>query len=295
MTIKMKNVIYICFFVLFSITVNSQITANGNSGTSWTNYTDGSTSDPIYIWCGEDLNSNAGSLTITPSGAGSFTFRWYFHNEVTSNWSLYSTSVGSSSTISNLPSDGYRVEVRDASNNIVGCYTAWVWNLNTEITADSDPACDSADLLGSIGSTSSFTYYNPPASEAFITANTQITVCFSAIHTYVSDLAFYLVAPGGSPTILLSPNPGAHGQGAICNSNNDVNSLCFSTMSSVNFNPCIPETGCGAATNCTSNYTGVFGTYGPGNTAINWSGLYGINAAQGGWAVQIYDCIGADV
>src|SRR5690554_6511829 len=66
-------------------------------------------------------------------------------------------------------------------------------------------------------------------------------------------------------------------------------------MSSTNFDPCIPETGCGNQTSCTSNYTGIYGSYGPTHTPIDWSGLYGINAAQGGWAVQIYDCIGVDV
>src|SRR5690554_2619745 len=291
----MKKILYTCFFVLFSLTGHTQITANGNSGSSMTNYTDGSNNDPIYIWCGDDLNSNAGSLSITPSGTGPFTFRWYYHNEVTSSWSFYSSDSGASSTISNLPSDGYRVEVRNNNNILVGCYTAWVWNMNSEVSANSNPLCDSAELIGNVEVNSSFNYYNPPHSESIITSDTHITVCFTAVHTYVSDLAFYLVGPGGSPTILLSPNPGANGQGPICNSNNDVNGLCFSTLSTNNFNPCIPETGCGNPTACTSNYTGVYGSYGPSHTTIDWSPLYGLNAAQGGWAVQIYDCIGADV
>src|SRR5690606_39822537 len=93
----------------------------------------------------------------------------------------------------------------------------------------------------------------------------------------------------------ISPNPGANGQGPVCNSNNNVNGLCFSTNSTANFNPCLPETACGNTTECLSNYSGVYGTYGPTATPINWSPLYGIDAAQGGWAVQIYDCIGVDV
>src|SRR5690606_12135074 len=112
-----------------------------------------------------------------------FTFRWYYHNEITASWNLYSTDAGTSSTISNLPSDGYRVEIRDSANNLVGCYTAWVWNMNAEVTADANPDCDSADLMGSVDVNSSFTYYNPPPSDAIITADTQITVCFSATHT----------------------------------------------------------------------------------------------------------------
>src|SRR5690554_2984952 len=292
----MKKIFFASLLLLLAIKVNAQITGNDYSGIAPTNYTDGSPQDFIYIWCGDDLNATQGSLTANPPSPGTYTITWYYHNAAGSNWAFYSSETGSSSTISNLPSDGYRVQVHDASNNIVGCYTAWVWNMNVEMDAEvTQTSCDSVALNGSLEGNTTYTYFNPPHSEAYITQDTQIIVCFSAVHTYVSDLAFYLVGPGGSPTILLSPNPGANGQGPVCNSNNNVNALCFSTSSTANFNPCIPETDCGTTTNCLSNYSGVYGTYGPGSTPINWSPLYGINAAQGGWAVKIYDCIGIDV
>ncbi|WP_343634477.1 gliding motility-associated C-terminal domain-containing protein [Fluviicola sp.] len=268
-----------------------QLVANGNSGASTTAYTNGAPNDPIYIWCGNTLNAQQGSLTATPtSGTGPFTFNWFYHDQATSSWQSLSVEAGvSTSTISNLPSDGYRVEIRDASNTLIDCFVAWVWNLNTEVTASSSLSnCNNASLSSTVNTTGSFSYYNPPPPQSLINSNTQIQVCFTANHTFVSDLAFYLVGPPacGSPTILLLPNPGAIGQGSTCNSGDNVNNLCFTTSGGGNINVCNPSP---------SSLSGTYSTYGPSNTPINWSSLIGCNAAGGGWAVQIYDCIGADV
>lgn len=263
---------------------NAQMVPNGNSGSSMTSYTNGAPNDPIYIWCGNTLGAQQGSLTATPTnGTGPFTFNWYYHNQSSSSWQSLSVDAGvATSTISNLASDGYRVEIRDASNAVVDCFVAWVWNLNTEITASAGVfGCNNASLSSTVNTTGSFSYYNPPPPESLINANTDIQVCFSAIHTFVSDLAFYLVGPPacGSPTILLSPNPGVN-----CNSGEDLAGLCFSNTSTSNLDVCTAAV----------PLSGVFGTYGTG-TAINWSSLIGCNAAAGGWRVQIYDCVGQDV
>ncbi len=267
----------------------AQLTPNGNSGSSTTAYTNGASNDPIYIWCGNTLGAQQGSLTVTPtSGTGPYTFDWYYHDQTTSSWQPYTTQNGATSTINGLPSDGYRCEVRDISNAIVDCYIAWVWNLNTAVTANnSGSGCNNATLSGTVNTTGSFSYYNPPPPESIINASTQIQVCFSANHTYVSDLAFYLVGPAscGSPTILLSPNPGAIGQGSVCNGGNNVNNLCFTSTAASNLNVCTAS----------APLTGTYSSYGPSSTAINWGGLMGCNAAAGGWRVQIYDCISLDV
>lgn len=269
---------------------HAQLVPNGNSGSSVTAYTNGAPNDPIYIWCGTTIGAQQGSLTATPTnGTGPFTFNWYYHDQGTSSWQLLTTQTGTTSTVTNLASDGYRVEIKDASNAITDCFTAWVWNLNTEVTASSSLSnCNNASLSSTVNTTGSFSYYNPPPPQSLINVNTQIQVCFSATHTYVSDLAFYLVGPPacGSPTILLSPNPGAIGQGATCNNGDNVNNLCFVTSGGGNLNVCSPSP---------SSLGGTYSTYGPGNTPINWSSLIGCNAAAGGWAVQIYDCIGQDV
>ncbi|MEL1243209.1 T9SS type B sorting domain-containing protein [Flavobacterium sp. DGU11] len=288
----MKKIIYLGLFLLLSVSLSAQIVANGNSGSAVTAYTNGAPNDPIYIWCSEGLGTTAGSLTATsPSGAGPFTFKWFYHNQTNSSWAPLTTQTGTSSTISNLASDGYRVQVYSAANTLIACYNAWVWNMNAQMTAASQPSgCDTSNLLGSLQINGSFTYYNPPPPEAIITPLTQISVTFNATHTYVSDLAFYLVAPNGV-TIALMPNPGVTGNpgGGICNSSDNVINFTLNNTSTNYIDVCTPDV----------PLSGTWGGYMAGSplvpTPINWAPLYGINAAQGGWAVQIYDCIGADV
>ena len=285
----MKVLSTILIFIV-SFGVFSQITPNGNTGSETTAYTNGTPNDQIYIWCAANLTTYEGSLTAnSPSGTGPFTFNWFYNDENTSSWVSLTSEVGMSSTLNNLPSDGYRVEIYDDMSVLVGCYVTWVWNLSSDVTVSQNiQDCDETDLTGTIISGSSFVYYNPPAPNSTITAATEISVCFDATHTWVSDLAFYLVGPAscGSPTILLSPNPGAIGQGTICNSADNVSNLCFTTQPAGNLDVC---------NNAPFSLTGTFSSYGPSNTVIDWSGLYGCNAAQADWAVQIYDCIGGDV
>jgi gliding motility-associated-like protein len=277
------------FVVSFSTNLFAQITPNGNSGTSTTVYTNGAPNNPIYIWCAEGLANNTASLTATPaSGTGPFTFNWYYHDQTNFSWTPYISQTGATSTLNNLPSDGYRVDIYDASSTLVGCSIAWVWNMNSTISASQNPtACNASNLSGAISSNSSFTYYNPPPAESLINSSTQITVCFTANHTFVSDVGFYLVGPAacGSPTILLSPNPGANGQGSVCNSGNNISNLCFSSSSFSIIDVCTAAV----------PLSGTFGGFGATATMINWAPLIGCNAAEGGWRVQIYDCIGADV
>jgi len=288
----MQKIISLGLFLLLSLNLSAQITPNGSSGSAMTSYTNGAPNDPIYIWCAEGLATASGSLTaVSPSGAGPFTFRWYYHNQNTSSWTLYTTQTGTSSTISNLVSDGYRVQIYGANNALIACYNAWVWNLNSEMTASAiRNGCDTANLSGTIAANSSFTYYNPPPPESIITPATQISVTFNATHTYVSDLAFYLIAPNGA-TIALMPNPGVTGNpgGGVCNSSNNVVNFTLSSASTNFIDVCTPDV----------PLSGTYGGYMAGNplvpTPINWAPLYGLNAASGGWAVQIYDCIGQDV
>ncbi|MCC6700259.1 MAG: gliding motility-associated C-terminal domain-containing protein [Fluviicola sp.] len=271
-----------------------QITANGNSGVTSTAYTNGAPNDNIFIWCGDVMGLNQASLTATPnSGVGPYTFNWFFHDQTTFSWEPYITQTGMTSTINNLPSDGYRVEIRDASNALVNCFMAWVWNLNTQVVANNSvTSCSNTALNGTVNTSGNFSYYNPPPPQSLINPSTTITVCFTATHTYVSDLGFYLVGPPGcgSPTIPLMPHPELinSGNGCCCNGGNNVNNLCFTTNMVGNIEPC------SAAVPLTGTYSGYSSSFGD-NVSINWSPLYGCNATEGGWKVQIYDCIGADV
>ncbi|MCC6700727.1 MAG: hypothetical protein IT221_04340, partial [Fluviicola sp.] len=285
----MRHLAFLIFACFLVFKTHAQLVPNGNSGTSTTAYTNGAANNPIYIWCGTTLGATNGSLTATPtSGVGPFTFEWFYHDQTTSSWFSFLTTAGATSTVNNLASDGYRVEIRNSSNVVVNCFVAWVWNLNTVATATATASGCNATLAGTVNTSGSFSYYNPPPPESIINSTTNIQVCFTATHTWVSDLAFYLVGPAacGSPTILLCPNPGAIGQGSVCNSGDNVTNLCFSRTSTNNLNVCAPAP---------ATLSGTYGTYGPTNTPINWNALNGCNAAAGGWRVQIYDCIGGDV
>lgn len=266
----------------------SQITGNGATTTQNTAYTDGSPNDVIYIYCIlPGAPANQGSLTATPpSGSGPWNFEWFQYNSGSNSLTPFVTDNGvNSSTINNLASGGYFVSITDNSGANVGCYMAWVFNNETLLDAGTiNTNCGGFNLNGTANPVADFVYYNPPPLPMIIDANTTISVCFDATHTYVSDIGFFLVSPSGT-TITLAPNPQAinAGNGCCCNSGNNVNNLCFTT---------VPSGGlfvCGAGVPLTGTYSAY-----EGNT-IDWSPLYGQDAAQGGWSVQIYDCIGGDV
>lgn len=286
----MKQLIIILISLLTCSTALSQITGNGADSNVSTVYTNGEPNDQIYIYCSTPSSPATGSLTATPpSGSGTFSFSWYSYDSGNNNWSPYSTSVGGSSTINNLTSGGYLVAIQDAGGNPIGCFRAWVFINETTVDAGAPVnGCTPFSLTATPDAVANFVYYNPPPNPLLIDANTEITVCFDAVHTYVSDLGFYLVSPSGA-IVELSPNPGAYGNfgGSICNGGNDVDGLCFTTNPAADFDPCTES----------APYSGTFDSYGDflGYTPIDWSTIYGEEATQGGWSVQIYDCIGADV
>jgi gliding motility-associated-like protein len=280
--------------LLFSIALftaniaTAQISAPGATNTVSTAYTSGATDDNIYVFClPNQSNTDIGSLTASaPSGTGPWTYDWRQYNTGTFSFDAYSTSNGTTSTINNLPTGGYFVSVTDNGGVNVGCYIAWVFNNETNIDVAAIAAgCASFQLNGTADPIADFVYYNPPEEPSLIVDNTtDITVCFDVTHTYNSDLGFYLVSPCGQ-TITLSPNPGANGQISTCNPYANATNLCFTTVASGNFDPCLGTT-----------YTGTFDSYGPvaNVTPIDWSPLYGCDAATSGWQVQVYDCIGND-
>lgn len=273
----------------------SQITSPTASGTTTTAYTSGAPNDNIYIFCTPDADNNpvTGSLTSTGSGGTApYTFTWEIYNTGTNSFDPLSIEAGVlTSTINGLASGGYKVKVVDAVGTVMFCDIAWVFVNQTNVDAGTlTPTCGGTITLGgSVSAVANFVYYNPPPEEFLITPTTEINVCFNANHTWVSDLGFYLVGPAscGSPTILLSPNPGAVGLGTVCNMGDNVNGLCFSNTTASVFAVCTAPT----------PLTGTYGAYATsaGSLPINWTTLVGCDAAAGGWRVQIYDCISLDV
>lgn len=284
--IKLTLVVFSLLAYNFGI---SQLTGNGASVTTPTAYTDGTAQDVIYVYCIDPgMPATSGSLTANPtSGPGPWDFEWYQYNSATNSYDPYNTDNNqTSSTINNLPSGGYSVSIEDNNGDVVGCYRAWVFNNETDVDAGNiATTCGGFNLNGTVDPIADFVYYNPPPDQFIIDANTEITVCFDATHTYLSDLGFFLISPNGT-IVTLSPNPGDIGQNSTCNSGENLDDLCFTTNPAANFDACVE----------TAPYTGTFDSYGPApGTPIDWSVIYGENAAETGWAIQIFDCIGSDV
>ncbi|MGB1317412.1 MAG: SprB repeat-containing protein, partial [Flavobacteriales bacterium] len=290
---------------LSSTSLLAQVTSPNVDYVQPTQYTNGMPNDEIFVFCSPDVNGNAitGSLTATPTIAGpGFTFDWGMYDDVTHTYTSILVENGSTSTINNLASGGYNVTITN-NNGDVEVIRTWVYvsTVNVDISLDLDPinpGCEPFDVNGTIDATG-FTYWDPlePGTEPFIIdQNTTIEVCFSANHTWVSDLGFVLIGPPscGSPEVTLYPNPQVANSGAVCccNSNDNINNLCFSSASSTFYNVCGQP---GPLTGTYEFYDGGF-PYGnaPGYPTGGIPGLYGCNAAEGGWAVQIYDCINLD-
>lgn len=243
-------------------------------------------------------------MASSPTGSGSFNFYWEVYNSATNIFNPLITQLGQNTSIlNNLGTGGYKVTIKTSTQpeTIIGCYTAWIYVNSLKVNLSPIPAgCEPFNLGATINNFSNpqqinlnapkFTYYNPPPEPFIIGPTTNIEVCFDATHTFVSDLGFYLIGPPscGSPVLTLSPNPQQinPAYGCCCNSGDNVSLLCFSSNASTTLDMCI---GGPNGANMPVPLTGVF------NAQNGWSSIYGCNAAQGGWAVQIYDCIGADV
>lgn len=280
----LNRVIAVCCGMA-SFPLFAQLLGSGHCAAWRTNYTNGAQNDTVYYYPPGQL----GTLTATPQGGtGPWNFVWQVYNQGTNSWNPLTTVNGQpSSTQSGLANGGYRVSITSSTNVLVGCYRAWIGTYTAgNIQASHTATCQTVNLSATVTPGTLTGYFNPPPTPMLINNQTQITVCFTANHTYVSDLGFYLVGPAscGSPTVVLAPNPGSIGMGAVCNSGDNLNNLCFSSTSAANFNVCTSPT----------PLTGTFGSYGVGQTPINWAPLFGCDATAPGWRVQIYDCIGLD-
>lgn len=284
----------------------AQITSTTSDYVQPTQYTNGLPNDQIFVFCSPDVNGNpvTGSLTATPTLPGpGYTFTWGLYDDNSHTYAPFFTENGASSTVSNLASGGYNVTITNNAGQ-TQTFVTWVYvsivDVDIQLALDPvHPGCEPFDVNGTINA-SGFTYWDPvpPGAAPFLVdANTTVTVCFSANHTYVSDLGFVLVGPPscGSPGVTLSPNPQVinNANGCCCNSGNNLNNLCFSTANANQLNMC------GAGTPLSGTYGFYNGNF-PGTGGANYpqggfAALAGCNAAEGGWAVQIYDCIGADV
>lgn len=189
--------------------------------------------------------------------------------------------------ISDLNSGDYVLTVTDA----LGCQTTITANIGQNDAFEATAEVTNPTCAGVCDGAIDITIDDAVEPASFpVTSSTQISVCFTAEHSWISDLAFHLVGPAscGSPDIILSANPGLNCNSCCTNNDSDpdINNLCFSTTSSDVFYVCDFSP---------NEATGTFGAYGLGAIPIDWTALYGCDVMDAGWAVQIYDCVGSDV
>jgi len=318
---KLSLLVVFPIFILINF-INAQITAPGSVGSFQTNYSSaflsgGGTNDNVFVFCGNHNQENIGVLTINAPGCS---IEWYRYD----GNSFIPIGV-TTSTASGLSSGLYMVSTN--CGGVKNCYRAWVWVNRSFIDVNPiPPGCQTFDLTANINPLDTeFIINDPPGMNFVVDENTYIKVCFWANHTYVSDLGFYLKAPGfqnnepGSPGVVqLCPaasdwGPNAtHGswtgipwsalgcsnpndENTVCNSGDNVgnaqNGFCFQTHSVPGGMP-IPA-GTPALTPCVCDMptplVGNFASVGP------WNTIFGSLAGQAGWSVQIYDCEPVDV
>ncbi|WP_339738033.1 gliding motility-associated C-terminal domain-containing protein [uncultured Sunxiuqinia sp.] len=140
---KLEQTLPLAFLLIsfsFSLTVDAQISADSDASIP-TEYSAGS-QDQIHIFCSAP-DQNAGRLTATSASGAGATFEWTRYNPATGSFDpfLSDNSGASTSTISNLESGAYRVEV--TSGVTTETYTAWVMNSWYTATAEIvESTCD---------------------------------------------------------------------------------------------------------------------------------------------------------
>jgi len=293
--------------LLISYGLQAQITAPTASDQFSTDYSsgyinDGGENDNVFVFCGNQDEADIGELEV--ENAGGCSVSWFMFDGVS-----YQPLGLSGTTASGLTSGGYMAQV-DCSGTIT-CYRAWVWVNQTFVDVDPiAPSCEEFTLNGQVDAMDTeFDIVDPPGMNFPVDDETEITVCFWADHTFVSDLGFYLKAPGheldepaypvnddGNHEVveLLPPvsdwgpsgipfsNLGCSDDGDMntnCQSGNNVNNFCFSSQLEAG-NPGLTPCVCDMPTPLSNTWASV----GP------WDAIYGHMAGDEGWSVQIYDC-----
>ncbi|MDD3860899.1 MAG: hypothetical protein PHW83_11930, partial [Bacteroidales bacterium] len=309
---KKKLSILIALVVFGFGIVRSQITAPTASTSFSTSYTSGflssgGTNDLVYVFCGNQSQTNIGQLTVSSVGC---TVVWYYYDGFS-----YSALGQTGSTATGLTSGLYMAQVN--CGGVISCHRAWVWVNQTFVDVNPiDPGCETFTLTGQADVLDNqFVINDPPGTNFEIDEDTYIQVCFWANHTYVSDLGFYLKAPGYQATepnndgvVALLPaasdwGPDGEYQSNLtipwsvtgcdpadmnvpCNPGNGVDEFCFSTNYWLGGPALTP--GNPAQVPCVCDLPiPLNGMYAP---AESWSRIYGFMAGDPGWAVQIYDC-----
>ncbi len=328
---KTKNVKILAVIFTLAIIVGSKSFVFGQAGNItatpqttpwiWSDYVDPLIADDkVFIFCSPDANGDTllGTLSVQ-GGYGNCTYIWgkYDGDPTSPTYQQFVEFItgpiptGPSSTVEGLQSGFYQVIItcnEGLPSETTVCRRAHVFVNETVIDFDPiDPGCQSFDITGGIiDAVADFTIYDPPPTPFIVSDTTDITVCFWANHSYVSDLGFYLIGPSGGridlmpsiagwttsgtnldASVVLGCSPGMINN-TNANSGDNYTEFCFSSALPAGdpaFTPCI-------ANLVAAPVTGISGTFA---SCEAWDEVYGEPASSGGWAVQVFDCVGADV
>ncbi|MCK9256281.1 MAG: hypothetical protein M0P36_10910, partial [Bacteroidales bacterium] len=294
----------------------SQIIAPSSTTSFSTNYSSqylasGAQNDLVYVFCSDENNNDIGELQVSNIGCS---VTWFEFDGLS-----YSELGQIGDIATGLTSGLYMAQVN--CGGTITCYKAWVWVNQTFVNIDPiEPGCETFTLTAQVNPLDTeFSIIDPPGLNFEIDENTYIQICFWANHTYVSDLGFYLKAPGATTSepnnngvVALLPAAsdwGANGdfqsnttipwsvtgcapedENVTCNSGDHLDEFCFSTnywLGGPQLTPGNP-----AHVPCICDLpTPLEGMFAP---AESWERIYGYMAGDPGWAVQIYDCENID-
>jgi len=140
-------------------------------------YPSGSANDTIFYYS----NIQAASLSLTPRGAGPYTFNWYRYNTSTNSFDIpVSTESGTSSSISALMETGYRVTYDDGAGTS-GSYICWTLEPQV-ISAEIDMISEDCFVLelNAKDTVKALSYFDPSSGAA-------VPVDYGLTYTWASE------------------------------------------------------------------------------------------------------------
>jgi gliding motility-associated-like protein len=142
-----------------------------------TAYPSGSANDTIFYYS----NIQAASLSLTPGGAGPYTFNWYRYNTSTNSFDIpVSTETGTSSSISALMETGYKVTYDDGAGTS-GSYICWTLEPQV-ISAEIDMISEDCFVLelNAKDTVKALSYFDPSSGAA-------VPVDYGLTYTWASE------------------------------------------------------------------------------------------------------------
>jgi gliding motility-associated-like protein len=302
----------------YLVTSSQIITSTGCEGL--TNYTNGDPNHRVFYF---PFTTNTPGV-LSANSAAPLTYVWSKYvievvNAARNGWvQVQLDANATSSSIINQGMGAYLLQRFDGAGNYVDHEICWIQVLRPPAAlpeaniTNSNADCDGPVVVngqangtsigiltigGSIANPATiYSYSEVPPLPVLINASTEIEVCIEGSQNNLSNLVFGLVGPEScnSPVVILGStpnltppvqNPADAATGNFnCNFNGTVNyNLCFTNDAADGaFNICSVSNGVFSGN--------VFSTANNANIPFDWSPIYGCDATNGDWTVEIWDC-----